>query len=61
MFEKIVEAISTVGFPIIAYVGMFYLVDKRLTGLTEEIKKLKKIIRKDDDCDNETERRNSAS
>ena len=35
--ETIIQAISTVGFPIVASVGMFYLYNKTITSLTETL------------------------
>ena len=35
--DVIIQGISTVGFPIVASVGMFYLYNKTITSLTETL------------------------
>lgn len=35
--DAIIQGISTVGFPIVASVGMFYLYNKTITSLTETL------------------------
>ena len=35
--DTILQGISTVGFPIVASVGMFYLYNKTITSLTETL------------------------
>ena len=35
--DVIIQGISTVGFPIVASVGMFYLYNKTITNLTETL------------------------
>ena len=35
--DTIIQGISTVGFPIVASVGMFYLYNKTITSLTETL------------------------
>ena len=35
--DAIIQAISAVGFPIVASVGMFYLYNKTITNLTETL------------------------
>ena len=35
--DAIIQAISAVGFPIVASVGMFYLYNKTITSLTETL------------------------
>ena len=42
--DVIVQAISTVGFPIVASVGMFYLYNKTITTLTETLTTMNVIL-----------------
>lgn len=37
MIDALLQAISTIGFPIAACVGMFYLYNKTVTGLTQTL------------------------
>ena len=39
-FNEIITAISTVGFPIIACAGLFYLYDKTIKDLTTVLNKI---------------------
>ena len=42
--DAIIQAISTVGFPIVASVGMFYLYNKTITTLTETLTTMNVIL-----------------
>ena len=57
--DAIIQAISAVGFPIVASVGMFYLYNKTITTLTETLttmnvilQDIKKQIDKMEDAEN---------
>jgi hypothetical protein len=42
--DAIIQAISAVGFPIVASVGMFYLYNKTVTTLTETLTTMNVIL-----------------
>ena len=42
--DAIIQAISTVGFPIMASVGMFYLYNKTITTLTETLTTMNVVL-----------------
>ena len=42
--DAIIQAISTVGFPIMASVGMFYLYNKTITTLTEMLTTMNVVL-----------------
>lgn len=47
--DEILQAISTVGFPIVAYGGMFYLMNIRMTELRDAVNELKEVIKAHED------------
>lgn len=44
VMNEIATLISTVGFPIAACIGMFYLYNKTITGLTETLTSMNHIL-----------------
>lgn len=42
--DELLTAVSTVGFPIVSFFAMFYLVDKTIKANTEALNKLENVM-----------------